>query len=356
MSFGASDMKFKDEITFTCASGAGGDGVVSFRREKFVPRGGPNGGDGGRGGSLVFEATRQRNTLIDFRFNKRYAAANGAAGMANRMTGASGKDLVLYVPVGTVIYRDEDGELLADLDSEGDRYIIEGGKGGLGNWHFKSARNRTPEKATPGKPGTEIKVRLELKLIADIGLLGFPNAGKSTFISRISAAKPKIAAYPFTTLVPNLGVVHIGEGDSFVVADIPGLIRGAADGEGLGHQFLRHVERCGLYIHLVSPEPWDGTPAERFEALNAELRAYGESVSQRPQIIALTKADTMDEESMGEARAELERVAGCPVFVISSVRGDGLREWVCAAYTLRRQQREERARQEAIDGWDEENP
>ena len=280
MSFGASDMKFKDEITFTCASGTGGDGVVSFRREKFVPRGGPNGGDGGRGGSLVFEATRQRNTLIDFRFNKRYAAANGAAGMANRMTGASGKDLVLYVPVGTVIYRDEDGELLADLDSEGDRYIIEGGKGGLGNWHFKSARNRTPEKATPGKPGTEIKVRLELKLIADIGLLGFPNAGKSTFISRISAAKPKIAAYPFTTLVPNLGVVHIGEGDSFVVADIPGLIRGAADGEGLGHQFLRHVERCGLYIHLVSPEPWDGTPAERFEALNAELRAYGESVSQ----------------------------------------------------------------------------
>jgi GTP-binding protein len=352
-------MKFKDEISFLCSAGRGGDGIVHWRREKFVPRGGPDGGDGGRGGSVIFEATRQRNTLIDFRFNKHYRAGDGAKGMGNRMNGPSGKDLVLYVPLGTLILDDETEEILADLTEEGQTFALVGGKGGLGNWHFKSSRNRTPEKATPGREGESRKLRLELKLIADIGLLGFPNAGKSTFISRVSAAKPKIAAYPFTTLVPNLGVVHIGEGDSFVVADIPGLIRGAADGEGLGHQFLKHVERCGLYIHLVSPEEWDGSPAERFADLNAELRAYGDELSQRPQLVALTKTDTLTAEELARIQAELAETAGCQVFPISSVIGDGLKELVGRAYQVLLAQREAQARAEeaaADAGWDDDEP
>ncbi|TNE86322.1 MAG: GTPase ObgE [Deltaproteobacteria bacterium] len=350
-------MKFKDEISFLCSAGTGGDGIVHWRREKFVPRGGPDGGDGGRGGSVIFEATRQRNTLIDFRFNKHYRAGDGQAGMGNRMNGPSGEDLVLPVPLGTLIFNDETDELLADLTAEGETFVLEGGKGGLGNWHFKSSRNRTPEKATSGREGESYRLRLELKLIADVGLLGFPNAGKSTFISRISAAKPKIAAYPFTTLVPNLGVVHIGEGDSFVVADIPGLIRGAAEGEGLGHQFLKHVERCGLYIHLVSPEEWDGSPASRFADLNEELRKYGDELANRPQLVALSKIDTVTEEEASRIAAELAEAAGCQVFPISSVTGAGLRELVGSAYTLLNQQREEQARlaPEAAEAeaWDE---
>lgn len=350
-------MKFKDEISFECSAGKGGDGIVHWRREKFVPRGGPDGGDGGRGGSVIFEATRQRNTLIDFRFNKHYRAGDGANGMGNRMNGPSGQDLILYVPLGTLFFDDETDEVLADLTEEGQTFRLEGGKGGLGNWHFKSSRNRTPEKATSGREGESRTLRLELKLIADVGLLGFPNAGKSTFISRISAAKPKIAAYPFTTLVPNLGVVHIGEGDSFVVADIPGLIRGAAEGEGLGHQFLKHVERCGLYIHLVSPEDWDGKPGERFADLNAELRAYGDELSQRPQLVALSKTDTLSAEEVARIQSELAETAGCQVFPISSVTGDGLKELVGQAYRVLLAQREERALAEqasAEAGWEDE--
>ncbi|MCO4747990.1 MAG: GTPase ObgE [Proteobacteria bacterium] len=348
-------MRFKDEIEITCSSGRGGDGVASFRRERFVPRGGPDGGDGGRGGSLIFEATRQRNTLIDFRFNKHYSADDGSAGQGNRKAGASGEDLLLYVPVGTLIHDAETEELLADLTDEGQRWTLPGGKGGLGNWHFKSSRNRTPDKATQGREGATHRLHLELKLIADIGLLGFPNAGKSTFISRISAAKPKIAAYPFTTLVPNLGVVQIGEGDSFVVADIPGLIRGAADGEGLGHQFLKHVERCGLYIHLVSPDSWDGTPAERFAHLNEELRRYGDSLAKRPQIVALSKTDTLSDEEVAKAAEALSESAGCKVFPISSVSGDGIRELVGEAYktlTARREAEYAAANPVVEDVWD----
>lgn len=333
-------MRFKDEIEFSCSSGRGGDGATSFRREKFIARGGPDGGDGGRGGALIFECTRQRNTLIDFRFNKHYGADDGSPGLHNRRTGPKGDDLVLLVPIGTLIFDTETDELLADLVEEGQRWVLPGGKGGLGNWHFKSSRNRTPEKHTDGKPGRQLKVRLELKLIADMGLLGFPNAGKSTFISRISAAKPKIAAYPFTTLVPNLGVVQIGEGDSFVVADIPGLIRGAADGEGLGHQFLKHVERCGLYIHLVSPDAWDGTPGERFAELNEELRRYGDELAQRPQVVALTKIDTLSAEERETIAADLAAAAGCHVFQISSVSGEGIRALVGEAYKILNARRE----------------
>jgi GTP-binding protein len=255
--------------------------------------------------------------------------------MSRDMTGADGEDLVLYVPIGTQVRSVETGDLLADLAAEGDRFLLQGGKGGKGNTNFKSATTRTPRYATDGRPGVELELVLELKLIADIGLLGFPNAGKSTFISRVSAAKPKIADYPFTTLVPNLGVVRLAEGSSFVVADIPGLIEGAADGAGLGHQFLKHVERCAGYIHLVAlGDAEDSAPVERFQTLIEELRRYDDALLRRPQIVALSKADVVDPASAEAARAELERASGTRVFLLSAVRGDGLREIVAAAWRL----------------------
>jgi GTPase len=328
-------MRFVDEVRITVASGDGGNGCVSFLRERFRARGGPNGGDGGRGGDLALEATRQRNTLVDFRWNKAYRAPAGQNGMSRDMTGADGEDLVLYVPIGTQVRSVETGDLLADLAVEGDRFLLPGGKGGKGNTNFKSATRRTPRYATDGRPGVELELVLELKLIADIGLLGFPNAGKSTFISRVSAAKPKIADYPFTTLVPNLGVVRLAEGSSFVVADIPGLIEGAADGAGLGHQFLKHVERCAGYVHLVAlGDAEDSAPIERFQTLIEELRRYDDALLRRPQIVALSKADVVDPASAEAARAELERASGTRVFLLSAVRGDGLREIVAAAWRL----------------------
>ena len=308
------------------ASGTGGSGAVSFHREKFVPRGGPDGGDGGKGGSLIFEATLSRNTLVDFRFNKVYRGEDGQPGGTNQMTGRGGEDLVLLVPVGTQIYDDETSELLADLADDGSRFAIDGGRGGKGNLHFKSARMRTPRFAQEGEAGTEFKVRLELKLLADVGLLGFPNAGKSTLISRISAAKPKVADYPFTTLVPHLGVVQIDEGVSFVVADIPGLVEGASDGVGLGHQFLKHLDRCRLLVHLVpadQAEEGDG-PAAMLATLNAELEAYDPELAERPQLVCLSKIDAVLPERRDALLAELQEAAGRRVLGLSAVTGEGV--------------------------------
>ena len=315
-------MRFVDEITFHIASGAGGAGAVSFLREKFVPRGGPDGGDGGRGGALIFEATTSRNTLVDFRFNKVYRASAGRPGARRNQNGRSGEDRVLQVPVGTVIYDAETDEQLADLSAPGARWSVPGGRGGKGNTHFATATHRTPRMAQDGEPGTELQVRLELKLLADVGLLGFPNAGKSTLISRISAARPKIGAYPFTTLVPNLGVVELGEGSSFVVADIPGLIEGASEGAGLGHRFLRHLERCRVVVHLVAADA-GADPVEGVHVLQGELRSYDPALADRVRIVALSKIDLLDEEGTAQRLATL-REAGIEALPISAVSGAGL--------------------------------
>ncbi|MEO0601018.1 MAG: GTPase ObgE [Myxococcota bacterium] len=315
-------MRFIDEIRFIAASGHGGPGAVTFLRERFVPRGGPDGGDGGKGGSVIFRATAHRNTLVDYRYGKAYRAPNGAPGGKRNMTGASGKPLELLVPIGTLIFDEETDELLADLASADETYVIQGGRGGKGNAFFKTSTHRTPRFAQDGEPGIERHLRLELRLIADVGLLGLPNAGKSTLISRISAAKPKIADYPFTTLVPNLGVVDVGEGRSFVMADIPGLIEGASDGAGLGHQFLRHLQRCRVIVHLVSADELD-LPSERVLALRRELAAYDPGLASRPEIVVLSKTDTVDE---GERQALLDDLteAGIEARTISAVAGDGL--------------------------------
>lgn len=328
-------MRFVDEVRITIASGDGGNGCVSFLRERYRARGGPNGGNGGRGGSVILEATGRRNTLVDLRWNRTYRAPSGQNGQGRDMTGRDGEDLTLHVPIGTQIHDVNSGDLIADLAAEGDRFVVEGGRGGRGNASFKTSTRRTPRFATDGRPGTELELLLELKLIADIGLLGFPNAGKSTLISRISAARPKIADYPFTTLVPNLGVVRLTEGESFVVADIPGLIEGAADGVGLGLQFLKHVERCAGYLHLIALNDPEGlSPLERFRTLNAELRRYDRALLRRPQLVALTKADLLPEDQVEAARAELEEAIGTRVFALSSVRGDGLRELMGATWEL----------------------
>lgn len=294
---------------------------MSFRTEKFVPRGGPNGGDGGKGGDLIVRASTRRNTLVDFRRNKRYEAKRGSNGGTQHMTGRQGESVVLEVPVGTMLIDTESDEMLADLSEDNAEWVIPGGAGGLGNPHFKSSRNRAPRKATEGKPGTEYRLRLELKLIADVGLLGFPNAGKSTLISTISAAKPRVADYPFTTLVPNLGVVRVDWGTSFVMADIPGLISGASEGHGLGHRFLKHVERCEVYVHMVAADAEEG-PAERYAALNKELSAYDAQVAGRKQIVVLSKIDLLDDPEA--AKAELEAATGHPVLAISAATRTGL--------------------------------
>ncbi len=325
-------MKFVDELEFIVSSGKGGDGCISFRREKFVPRGGPDGGDGGRGGPVIFRATVRKNTLVDFRRNKTYRAKNGQPGGGNRMAGAYGKPLVLECPVGTVFFDAETGDQLADLDTEDAEWEIPGGKGGAGNVHFKSSTNRTPRMAKPGQPGTVVRLRAELKLIADVGLLGFPNAGKSTLISRISAAKPRVADYPFTTLVPSLGVVDMGEGHSFVVADIPGLIEGASDGVGLGHKFLRHVERCEVYVHLVAPHAPEGEPADLLLALNRELEKYNDTLLGRQQIVVLSKCDLLSDDQRDEYIDSLKKATGAPVLAISSVVGTGLKQLIGAVW------------------------
>jgi GTP-binding protein len=327
-------MRFIDEIEIIVASGKGGDGALSFRREAHVPRGGPDGGDGGRGGDLVLVASKRKNTLVDLRRNKRYAARNGQPGRNKNMTGARGEALEIEVPVGTAVYDVETDELLADLVDEGAEWRLPGGAGGLGNPHFKSASHRTPRIATPGEPGVEQRVRLELKLLADVGLLGFPNAGKSTLISTVSAARPRVADYPFTTLVPNLGVVRLGWDTSFVMADIPGLIEGASEGQGLGHQFLKHVERCQTYVHLVAADAEEG-PVERYRTLIRELGAYEEALAQRPQIVVLSKVDVLDD--VDAAVAELASAIGRPVLPLSAPLRIGVDALVKAiAHTLQR--------------------
>ncbi|PWE33199.1 GTPase ObgE [Maritimibacter sp. 55A14] len=315
-------MKFLDLARVTIRSGAGGNGCTSFRREKYIEFGGPDGGDGGRGGDVWVEAVEGLNTLIDFRYQQHFFARNGQGGMGRQRTGKDGEDIVLRVPVGTEVL-DEDGEtVIADLTELGQRIrLAKGGNGGFGNLHFKTSTNQAPRHANPGQLGVEREIWLRLKLIADAGLVGLPNAGKSTFLAATSNARPKIADYPFTTLVPNLGVVGV-DGTEFVMADIPGLIEGAHEGKGLGDMFLGHVERCAVLLHLV-----DGTSealAEDYATILHELDAYGHGLAEKPRITALSKIDALDEDERAERRATLEAAHGGPVHMLSAVSGEGL--------------------------------
>ena len=317
-------MKFLDEAKVYIASGAGGNGCVSFRREKFIEFGGPNGGDGGRGGDVVVEAVTGLNTLIDYRYQQHFKAQRGGNGMGKDRAGGNGKDVVLKVPVGTQVY-EEDGEtLLADLTEVGQRVTIaEGGNGGFGNAHFKSSTNRAPRHANPGQPGEEHTIRLRLKLIADAGLIGLPNAGKSTFLAAVSAAKPKIADYPFTTLHPQLGVVEV-DGREFVLADLPGLIEGAHEGIGLGDRFLGHTERCRVLLHLI-----DGTSddaGEAYRIVRGELEAYGHGLTDKPEIVALSKSDALTKDAIKMQAGKLKKACKKTPLVLSAQSGDGVRE------------------------------
>jgi GTPase len=315
-------MKFLDQAKIYIRSGDGGNGCVSFRREKFIEFGGPNGGDGGRGGDVIVQAVDGLNTLIDYRYQQHFTAQNGRAGMGKDRHGANGADVILKVPVGTQIYDEDDTTLLADLTAVGERIVlIRGGNGGFGNAHFKTSTNRAPRRANPGQAGVELTVRLRLKLIADAGIIGLPNAGKSTFLAAVSAAKPKIADYPFTTLHPQLGVVEV-DGREFVLADIPGLIEGAHEGVGLGDRFLAHVERCRVLLHLV-----DGTSEDAGAAcktVRAELKAYGHELAEKPEIVALNKADALSAQDAERQAASLKRVTKTMWFVISAVSGQGV--------------------------------
>jgi GTPase len=317
-------MKFLDEAKVYIRSGAGGNGCIAFRREKFIEYGGPNGGDGGKGGDVVVEAVDGLNTLIDYRYQQHFTAKNGGGGMGKDRHGANGNDAVLKVPVGTQIY-EEDGEtLLADLAEPAQRIVLlRGGNGGFGNAHFKSSTNRAPRHANPGQPATELTIRLRLKLIADAGIVGLPNAGKSTFLAAVSAAKPKIADYPFTTLHPQLGVVDV-DGREFVLADIPGLIEGAHEGIGLGDRFLGHVERCRVLLHLIDGTVEDAGAA--YETVRGELLAYGEKLIDKPKIVALNKADALSGNDIKKQIASLQRAAKRQPLVMSAVSGEGVRE------------------------------
>ncbi len=285
-------MKFIDEAAIEVTAGNGGNGVASFRREKFIPRGGPDGGDGGHGGSIRALADRNINTLVDYRYQRKFVAKNGERGRGSDQYGAAADDIVLRMPVGTQIHDEDTGELIADLTQDGQAALLaRGGEGGLGNLRFKSSTNRAPRQCTPGREGEQRRLRLELKVLADVGRLGMPNAGKSTFIAAVSNARPKIADYPFTTLHPNLGVVRVGAGRSFVVADIPGLIEGAAEGAGLGHQFLRHLQRTRLLLHLVDLTPFDADPVRDARAIVRELRKYDPALAEKPRWLVLNKID-----------------------------------------------------------------
>jgi GTPase len=323
---------FLDRVKIRVKAGNGGDGVTAFRREKFVPRGGPSGGDGGVGGSVWMEATEGLNTLLHLRYNPEHKAERGRHGEGSNRSGKDGEDAIVKVPVGTQVFDPETNELLFDFTQPGQRYLAaKGGKGGWGNAHFATPTRRAPRYHYTGRPGEEKELQLELKLIADVGLIGFPNAGKSTLISVISAAKPKIADYPFTTLEPNLGVVDMGDFRTFVVADIPGLIEGASSGAGLGHQFLRHVERTKLILHLVDVSSLEGRdPVSDYEIINGELANYDEDLASRPQIVVATKIDALDDpERLDklENRAKMDRKR---FFAISSVTNEGVRDLVNA--------------------------
>ena len=323
---------FVDEVTIRVKAGDGGNGCMAFRREKYVPKGGPSGGDGGRGGDIVLYASIHHNTLLHFRFNPEHTAQRGRHGEGSNRTGRHGDSIELPVPVGTVAWDAGTGEMLHDFTVEGDKFVIaRGGRGGRGNQHFATSVNQAPTRHEPGSPGEERRIRLELKLLADVGLVGFPNAGKSTLISRISAARPKIADYPFTTLEPNLGVVQADDMKTFVVADIPGLIEGAHEGHGLGIRFLRHVERTRLLLHLVDVSEFSGRdPKHDFDVILAELASFSEELARKPMFVVATKMDAAQDRKRVESLQRKAKRNGLPFFRISAVTGDGLAQLVRA--------------------------
>lgn len=330
-------MKFIDEVKISLASGRGGQGCVSFRRESMQARGGPDGGNGGKGGDVIIRTSRHINSLVDIRQNKRYAAQSGRMGEGRQKSGLDGEDFVLIVPQGTII-RNLEGEIIVDMTGISEYTILKGGRGGKGNEFFKNSVNQAPEYAQPGEDNEEIEVKLELKLIADVGIIGFPNAGKSTLISRISAARPKIADYPFTTLTPNLGVVKAGDYSSFVVADIPGLVKGAHEGVGLGIQFLKHIERTRLFIHLVDASGMSGRdPMDDFTDINNELKMYDENnqdkegffpLAARPQFVVLNKIDALSENQLVKLKNKFKDVTGSEPYAISAVTGKNIKEFI----------------------------
>ena len=331
---------FSDKVRIFIKSGKGGDGHVSFRRELYVPAGGPDGGNGGHGGDIIFQVDKGLNTLGDFRHNSKYIAQSGEEGGKKRCTGKNGEDLIIKVPEGTVIYDDESGKVIADMSGDNMKEtILKGGRGGRGNMNYATATMQAPQYAQPGQEAKELWVRLELKCIADVGLVGFPNVGKSTFLSRVTNARPKIANYHFTTLNPNLGVVDIDGGKGFVIADIPGLIEGASEGVGLGHQFLRHIERTKVIIHIVDAASTEGRdPIADIKAINAELEAYNPDLLKRPQVIAANKIDAIYDDGSGTNPVELIKAAfepeGIKVYPISAVTGQGVKELLYAVREL----------------------
>ncbi|MEZ5901276.1 MAG: GTPase ObgE [Hyphomicrobiaceae bacterium] len=325
-------MKFLDQAKIYVRSGDGGNGCIGFRREKFIEFGGPDGGDGGRGGDVWIECVPNLNTLIDYRYQQHFKAKNGQGGMGQNRAGANGDDIVVKVPPGTQVFAEDNETLIADLTKPGERFLLaKGGNGGFGNAHFKSATNQAPRHANPGLPGQELTIWLRMKLIADAGLVGLPNAGKSTFLAAVSAAKPKIAGYPFTTLHPNLGVVRAGDTD-FVLADIPGLIEGAHEGAGLGDRFLGHVERCRVLLHLV--DATDEDVAAAYKIVRGELKAYSSDLAKKKEIVALSKADALDPETLKEKAAQLKKAARKTPLVLSAVSGQGVKD---ALYALTRE-------------------
>ena len=339
-------MKFLDQAKIYIMSGAGGEGSVSFRREKFIEYGGPDGGDGGRGGDVWAECVANLNTLIDYRYQQHFKAKKGGHGMGRNRTGARGADCILKVPPGTQIYAEDQETLLADLKKPGERALIaKGGNGGFGNAHFKSSTNQAPRHANPGQPAEELTIWLRLKLIADAGIIGLPNAGKSTFLASATKAKPKIAAYPFTTLHPNLGVVRAGDVD-FVLADIPGLIEGASEGAGIGTRFLGHIERTKVLLHLVDASEADVAGAYR--TVRRELKAYGADLERKKEIVALSKCDALDEETLAERAEALRKAAKKKPLTLSAVSGKGVQEVLYAlAREIARVKREEAQEEDA---------
>ena len=341
-------MRFLDVAKVYASSGAGGNGCIAFRREKFIEYGGPYGGDGGKGGDVWAEAVENLNTLIDYRFQQHVKAKSGEGGKGKVMTGANGADAIMKVPVGTQIY-EEDGEtLIADLAQNGQRVkLLRGGNGGFGNAHFKSATNQAPNFANPGQPLEEKIFILKLKLIADAGLIGMPNAGKSTFVARVSAARPKIADYPFTTLEPQLGVVKIDDSD-FVIADLPGLIEGAHEGVGLGDRFLGHAERCGAILHLVDGTATAGAIAKNYKVIRGELEAYGHGLGEKFEIVALNKCDAIAADELAKKRAALEKASRSKVYLLSGVSGRGVNDVLRAMAAQIRRRRAERAEEKEL--------
>jgi GTP-binding protein len=345
-------MKLVDEAQIQVTAGNGGNGCIGFRREKFIPLGGPDGGDGGDGGSVWLQADENLNTLVDFRHQRTFRAQRGENGMGRQMYGKAGEDLTITVPVGTVVHSVETDEVIGDLTRHGERLLVaKGGKGGLGNMHFKSSITRAPRKATPGEEGEQRELKLELKLLADVGLLGFPNAGKSTFIRAVSAATPKVADYPFTTLYPNLGVVSVEPHRSFVIADVPGLIEGAADGAGLGTQFLRHLQRTRLLLHLVDISPMEGgvegvSPIEQVRAIERELEKHDADLLQKPRWLVLNKADLMfEDEAAAAAKTIIDELHWQqPWYLVSAISREGtwpIMQDVMAFFDRQREEAEE---------------